>query len=130
MDKAQAINAFWSSFGWYAIDEQSAYDEDTLKDMNITYPYISYETVTGNMTGGEVALTASLWDKSTSWLEISKKADEVADAIGYGGKIIKIDDGYLWLKLGSPFAQRMPVESNDSIRRIYINITAEYLTAV
>lgn len=33
------------------------------------------------------------------------------------------------LKRGSPFAQRMSDPNDDMIRRIYINITAEFLTA-
>jgi len=128
MDKAQALYEFWNSFEVPAIDEQSAYDEDTLNDLNIDFPYITYETATSNFDN-EVALTASLWDKSTSWERITELADAIADDIGYGGKVVRIDNGYVWLKLGSPFAQRFPVESNDSIRRITINYIADYLTA-
>ena len=41
MDKVQALHSFWASFGIPAIDEQSAYDEKTIEEMEITYPYIS-----------------------------------------------------------------------------------------
>lgn len=129
MDKAQALNSFWNSFDCTAIDEQSAYDEDTMEDMSIDFPYITYETATSNFDN-EVALTANLWDKSTSWARITELADRIAEDIGYGGKILKLDNGYVWLKLRSPFAQRLPVDNNDNIRRILINITADYLTAV
>lgn len=128
MNKAQALYAFWNSFDVPAIDEQSAYDEDTIEDLNIDFPYITYETATSSFDN-EVALSANLWDKSTSWARITELADTISAEIGYGGKVIKIDNGYVWLKLGNPFAQRFPVDNADNVRRITINITADYLTA-
>lgn len=123
MDKAQAIHQFWSSFGLTAIDESSAYDES----MELPSNYITYEVQTANF-GDSVALTASLWYRSTSWKDISQKADQIAEYIGWGGKLIPIDNGYIWIKLGTPFAQRMAVDQ-DSIRRIYMNITVDFLSA-
>lgn len=125
MNKAQAIHEFWSSFSLKAIDEMSAYDTR----MELPDKYITYEVQTANI-GEPVALTASLWYRSTSWADISQKADEIAAYIGYGGRVIPVDGGYLWIKLGSPFAQRMAVDHDSSIRRIYINITVDFLTAV
>lgn len=124
MDKSQALQEFWSSFGLQAFDEYSAYDER----MNLPANYITYEVQTSNL-GDPVSLTASLWYKSTSWAAITEKADAIAAYIGYGGKIIPVTGGYLWVKLGSPFAQRMPVDENDNIRRIILNIEADFLTA-
>ena len=124
MDKAQALNQFWNSFDLTAIDESSAYDER----MELPDKYITYEVGTGNIEGS-VALTASVWYLSTSWREITQKADQIAQFIGYSGKVIKIDGGYLWIKLGNPFAQRIAVDANDNLRRIYLNITVDYLTA-
>ena len=129
MNKAQALHSFWSSFDIPAIDEQSAYDEGTLESLGIPRRYITYEVGTSNL-GEPVALTASIWDKSTSWAFVQEKADEIAAAIGYGGKVIAVDGGYLWLKLGQPFAQRMSEEGNFDLRRIYLTISAEFLTAV
>ena len=123
MDKAQAIHDFWSGFGLLAIDEYSAYDEG----MELPSNYITYEVQTSNF-GDSVALTASLWYRSTSWEEISKKADEIAEYIGWGGKMLPIDGGYIWIKLGTPFAQRMAVDQ-DSIRRIYMTISVDFLSA-
>ena len=124
MDKAQAIHEFWSSFGLTAIDEQSAYDTT----LELPDNYITYEVRSANL-GDSVALTASLWYKSTSWADISKKADEIASYIGYGGRTIKVDGGYIQIWLGFPFAQRIAVEDNNDIRRIYLTILADFLTA-
>ena len=123
MDKAQAIHQFWSSFGLTAIDEQSAYDTTIELPTN----YITYEVQTANL-GESVALTASLWYKSTSWAGITQKSDAIAEFIGWGGKLYPIDNGYMWIKQGFPFAQRMAVEQ-DNIRRILMNISVDYLSA-
>ena len=132
MDKAQALHNFWSGFSWLAIDEQSAYDEKSAETLDGTDRYITYEVLTGNL-GDALQLSASLWHRSTSWETITKKADEIANYIGYGGVMLKVDGGLLWVKLGQPFAQRMaPSEYADAsfdTRRILLNIEVDYLTA-
>lgn len=105
-----------------------AYDENTVAE-NATFPRITYSVSTDSI-GNLVILSASLWYNTRSWEDISKKADEIAAAIGYGGKIIKIDNGYLWLVKGSPFAQRMSEPSDKMVRRIILNINAEFLTEI
>ena len=120
MDKAQAIHKFWSGFGLTAYDENSV-------PLNAPLPYITYGVATGAI-GDMVALSGSIWYRSTSWQAISQKADEIAEAIGYGYAIEKVDGGYMWITRGTPFAQRMGDE-DASIRRIYINLSAEFLTA-
>ena len=124
MTKAQALHQFWSAFDLTAIDESSAYDTQ----MSLPDNYISYEVITSSF-GEPAALTASLWYKSTSWVAVQQKADEIARFIGYGGRIYAIDGGYMWIKLSTPFAQRMAVEANDSMRRIILNISVDFLTA-
>ena len=123
MDKFQALQSFWSSFGL------PAYDENTVPtgDAKPNYPYITYDASVSNL-GAPVALSGSLWYYGTSWAQITAKMSEVQAGIGRGGKIITIDGGALWIKQGSPFAQRVS-DPNDMIRRIFINIEAEFITA-
>lgn len=122
MNKAQAIDTFWNSFNIPAYDENSV-PEDA------TFPYITYSESTDSI-GNAVMLNASIWDRSTSWEGISLKAEEIAKKIAeYGHYTIKIDDGYIWLVKGTPFAQRMGDPNDDKIRRIYLNILGEFLTA-
>lgn len=129
MDKSQALYTFWNSFGIPAIDEQSAYDEGVLEQLNITYPYITYETAV-DFLDGPVLIGADLWYKSTSWAEISRKADEIGAYIGLGGRVIRYDGGGVWITRSASFYRRMPEETgNDNIRRIHINIQAEFLSA-
>ena len=123
MDKFQAIHSFWSSF------QIPAYDENTVPtaDDKPSYPYITYDAVVGNL-GDFVAMSGSLWYYGTSWSQITTKLSEIAAKIGRGGYMIPIDGGALWIKRGSPFAQRVS-DSNDMIRRIFINIEAEFISA-
>lgn len=120
-DKTQAIDQFWNSFGW------EAYDEGTVKK-DARLPYITYTVATGSI-GGLVVLNASLWDCSRSWERVDNKAEEIAEAL-YNMQpcTIQLNHGRLHLTPGTPFAQRM-TDPEDNIRRVYINIYAEYLTA-
>lgn len=122
MDSQQALNNFWNSFGL------DAYDENTVKDNALDDgPYITYSVSTGYFDE-PTAISANIWYRSTSWKEITEKANEIGAEIGQGGKIVPYDGGTIWIKRGTPFAQRMEAE-NDTVRRIYLNIVAEYISA-
>ena len=121
MNKDQAIHSLWASFGL------DAYDEQTVPT-GAEAPYITYEVATDSLDE-PVPLTASIWWRSMSWSEINAKRDAVAQRLANGGQVIKLDDGYLWITPGSPFSQRMDEPSDDAIRRIILNIQAEFLTA-
>ena len=121
MTKAAAIYQFWSSFGL------TAYEENTVPT-DASFPYITYQLVTDSFDR-EIPLTASIWYRSESWAGINAKTDEISQKISRGGKIISCDDGAIWLKRGKPFAQNMGDKSDDLIKRKYLNITAEFMTA-
>lgn len=121
MTKAAAIYQFWSGFGL------TAYEENTVSD-DAKFPYITYQLVTDSFDR-EVPVTASIWYRSESWTAINAKTEEISQKISRGGKIIPCDGGAIWLKRGQPFAQNMDDESDDLIKRKYLNITAEYMTA-
>ena len=121
MTKAAAIYQFWSGFGL------TAYEENTVPE-DAAFPYVTYQLVTDSFDR-EVAATASLWYRSESWTAINAKTEEISAHIGLGGKIIKCDGGRIWIKRGQPFAQNMGDESDDLIKRKYLNLTVEYLTA-
>lgn len=121
MTKAAAIYQFWSGFGL------TAYEENTVPT-DATFPYITYQLVTDSFDR-EIPLTASLWYRSESWTAINAKTEEISHKISRGGKIISCDGGAIWLKRGQPFAQSMSDESDNLIKRKYLNITAEFMTA-
>jgi len=125
LDKAQAIHDFWASF------DIPAYDENTVPTGEDApeFPYITHSVATDSI-GNVVQLSGSLWYRTPTWEEIDLKAEQIAKELGeYGHKVIKIDGGYVFLVKGTPFAQRMSDPSDDMVRRIYINVLAEFLTA-
>lgn len=123
MDRDQAMHQFWSGFGIKAYDENTVPDDALEKndDHYLTYVFIN----TGfNMP---TLASASLWYRDTSWAAIAAKTQQIGNFLGEGGTIVPYDDGALWIKRGSPFAQRMGDE-DDTIRRVYINVEIEYLS--
>ena len=121
MTKAAAIYHFWSSFGL------TAYEENTVPT-DAVFPYITYQLVTDSFDR-EIPLTASIWYRSESWTAINAKTEEISQKISRGGKVIPCDGSAIWLKRGQPFAQSMGDESDNLIKRKYLNITAEFMTA-
>ncbi len=119
MNKDQALQAFWSGF------DLPAYDVNTVPS-DAKMPYITYDVKTDNLDSN-VGLTASLWYKSYSWKDISDKAAEIAKTLSTLPPI-KIEGGYCWIRRGTPFAQRV-ADEDDTIRRILLQITVEFLTA-
>lgn len=122
MNSAQALHAFWSGFNVHAYDETTVPDEKDIAAPK--WPRITYSVAKGEFED-PVMLTASLWDYGKSWQAVSLLSDEIYESIGYGGKLLETDSGKIWLKRGTPFAQRMSDE-NDNVRRIYLNVEAEY----
>lgn len=118
MNKEQALNTFWNSF------DVQAYDENTVPD-GAALPYITYSVGVDDFDH-PVSLTASIWDRSTSWEGITGILNDISDHLSRGGKITAYDEGAFWIKKGSPFAQRV-ADEDDSIRRILINVEVEYI---
>lgn len=122
--KAATIYEFWNSFEMPAYEENSVPTGEDAPE----FPYITYQLVTDSL-GNEVAMTASLWYRGTSWVEANAKTEEISQRIGRKGAVLDCNGGKVWIKRGTPFAQNMGDESNNLIKRKYLNITAEYLTA-
>lgn len=119
MNKSQAIHKFWSSFGL------PAYDQYTIP-LDTKMPYITYSVSEAEFEYPTM-LTGSLWYRSQSWEDITLKSYEISKDITNGGKIIPLEDGKLWIYRGNPFAQRMS-DTDDTVRRIVLNIVAEFFT--
>lgn len=121
MTKAAALHQFFSSFGMTAYTSTSV-PEDAI------FPYLTYDFITSAFEEGEVSLTVNLWFYTESEAVPNAKAEELSAAIGFSGKVIPCDGGYIWLKRGSPWCQSLSDETSPTIKRRYINVTAEYLT--
>lgn len=117
MDKWQALDTFWNSFGLTAYDAQTVPNDAQL-------PYITYEASVSDIDN-KLALTANLWYGSTSWSAVSNKANEIGDAIG-GGYSVSYTNGRLWVTKARAFAQRLADVENPAIRRIVLQIEVEF----
>ena len=121
--KTQALYNFFSGF------ELPVYEENTVPtgDAKPKLPYITYSAVTSDFDNN-VQISGSLWYSGYSWADADRKAAEINAALAHGGKMIPYTGGALWIRRGTPFAQHM-ADDDDTIRRIYLNLTAEYLSA-
>lgn len=105
-----------------AINDTSVPEEDRL-----TFPYGTYEPIFGR-NGDVVNISVNLYYLTESEAVPNAKADEIGDAIGMGGTIVKCDEGAMWIKTGSPFSQGLLDPDNHNIKRRYIQISIEFLT--
>lgn len=123
MDKWQAQDAFWGSFGI------PAYDQNTVPE-SAEMPYITYEAVGANL-GAPQTVTASLWYRSRAWSQISQKTEEIARQIYNMPPSVEIDGGRFKVRLPSDtaFGQRMDDPYDSDIRRMVLNVEMEFLTA-
>ena len=120
MTKNKALYAWFNKF-------MPFYRASSVPD-DVVMPYGTYEYIDSAFDSGEVGLTVNLWFRTESEAIPDEKAQELSKRIGYGGVTTPCDEGYIWLKRGSPFCQSLTYENEPTIKRRYINITAEYLT--
>lgn len=119
MDKQQAFYSLWSSFGVPAFDE-SRVPEDA-PDQRITYQVIV------DSIDEPVFPTATLWTKSTSWTWLDAKLKEISDYIE-DMLPIQLDEGYMNVTKGSPWAQRTTDPADSTVIGYRLNLGIEFLT--
>lgn len=120
MDRFEAQYAFWSSFGVPAYEVNSVPDLDT-----VSFPYITYEAATAPFDA-DVSITASVWTRSTSWLQADTLADAIETALKNGGQVLQYTGGVLWVTTDTPFAQHMGDPDDDRIKRNRLAVTVHY----
>lgn len=126
MELEQALDNFWNSFGVKAFQENSVPDERTFQEMGIPpFPRITY-SVSTNGFGIPTSLTASIWDRSTSWKSTATIKKQIKTRLKDGGEQIHYNNGVMWIKIGEPFSNEMS-DPDDTIKRIVLNIEVEYL---
>lgn len=121
MTKGAALQTFFNGFSVPAYPVSSVPEKAEM-------PYLTYTPVFDAWGGYPVSLTVNLWYLTEGEAEPSAKVQEISDALGPGGTTLPCDGGYIWLTRGNPWCQSLTDSTNASIKRRYINITAEYLT--
>ena len=121
MSKWSALHTWMGSFGLTAYEESNVPTTATL-------PYLTYQYSTSSFGSGQVAMVVNLWYRTEKNDVPNAKAEQIYDTVGRGGVMIPVENGTIWIKRGSPFVQSIS-DPDASIRRRYINLTAEFLTA-
>lgn len=121
MTKEQALHSFFNSF---RIDGH----KNTHVPDNPAFPYLTYDTPISSWEEDPVSITLNLYYYTDSEAEPDAKAEEIRKAIGMGGALLQCDGGAIWLKWGVPWCQSLVDDTDATIKRRYINITAEYFT--
>ena len=122
MTKQAALHKFFNSFG------AKAYPADNVPD-NVSLPYIDYESKVGAFDSGEIAIAVNLFCYTSKEAEPNAIVQKISERIGIGGCTIPCDGGFIWLKRGSPWCQTVVESSDTNVKRRYINISAEFMTA-
>ena len=94
MDKWQSQQAFWSSFGIPAYDEQSVTTEDDQTD----WKYLTYEGISDTQFKPN-SISVNVYDRSTSLAWLSQKVSEIEQALDGGGVKVRHDTGEVWFKI-------------------------------
>lgn len=120
MTPEAAIYQWLNSFGIPAFPSSSVPSETP-------FPYMTYDLTLGEWLESETNMPVNVWYRTESEAEPNAKVREIRDAIGMGGVQLRCDDGTLWIKRGSPWAQAVNIEGEDEkIKRRYVNINVEF----
>lgn len=122
MTPEAAVYKFLAGFGIPAYASSSTPDQ-------AEFPYITYDLVLGSWGRTEVNVPVNVWYRTDSEAVPNAKVREISEAIGLGGVTVPCDDGMLWIKKGSPWAQSVTIDGEDEkVKRRYVNINIEFLT--
>ena len=121
MTKSETVQAFLERCGGAVYAAASVPDD-------AEFPYTTYEMQTAAYGDGEVPITVNAWFYTSSETVPDAYCDKLSSLIGRGGVMLPCDGGAVWIKRGSPFAHRIKNTGEDTIKRRYINLSAEFFT--
>lgn len=126
MTPEAAIYQFLNGFGIPAYAASSVPDQESPEWGG--FPYISYEPVQPD-TFGEANMVVNVWYRTDSEAEPNAKVREIGLAIPPNSKVpVTCDSGGILISRGSPWAQSVIVEGEDSkVKRRMLNVTLEYV---
>ena len=120
MDKWQAIDTFWNSFGLTAYEENAVPKAD-----DVSFPYITYQAMSSTFDN-DVSAKASIWTRSDSWQSAANLADQIETALKDGGQVLHYSGGIIWVTADSPFAQNMGDPDDNRIKRKLLSIVYHF----
>lgn len=120
MDKQEALYKFW-----HEATGLTAYEENSIPD-DAQLPYCTYQTILDSLDYALFPL-GHVWMRTVSWEALDAVQKRIEAYIGKG-ITIEMNEGYLFICKGSPFAQRETDENDSSIKGYLLNIQAEFLS--
>lgn len=94
---------------------------------NAVLPYQTYEYREGSFYDGPISITVNQYSHGGE-AEANHHVKVLSEAVGMSGRLLNCEDGAIWIKRGSPFAQSVVNAEDQSIKRRYINLTVEFIT--
>ena len=119
MTKAGAFQSFLNAVA-------PAYSATSVPD-HAELPYQTYEYREGSFYDGPISITVNQYSHGGE-AEANRLVKALSEAIGMNGRLLNCEDGAIWIKRGSPFAQAVANMEDQSIKRRYINLTVEFIT--
>lgn len=117
MTKFAALHEFFSGFGIPAYVDSNVADD-------VSFPYLTYSPV-ADVWGNRVSIAVNVWYNTASESVPNAKAQEISNALP---RYVLFDGGAILIDRGTPFCQSLSDQDNETIKRRYINIEAEFLT--
>lgn len=107
-DTAAALYSFFSSFGLPAFVENNVPDvpNENGEMEEFSPPYITYE-LREPEPGKQTSLVARVWYLDTGFDAVTRKVDEIKNALRNGASI-PTNDGAIWLWMDENFCQFQP----------------------
>lgn len=116
MDKYQALQSFFSSFGLKAYNEVGMPTGENAPKL----PYITYEVQVSDWET-RVSTTFSVWYREATWKNIYAKSEEIRRKLK-SMCTVKYDNGCICVTAGSPMINYMGDVADDKIKRAVFNI--------
>ena len=120
MTKEAAIHEFMNSFGI------PAYKSTAVPD-DVIFPYIVYQGNVG-FYGTPIASAVQVFYYTDSEAEPNAMVERISKTIGAGGRVLKCDDGHIWVYRGSPWCTSQLDETSPTIKVRNLNIYYKFLT--
>lgn len=118
MTADKAIYKFFDDF-------MQAYPDTSVPD-EVKLPYLTYTFTFSAFGDGEQNMTVRMWFRSESEAMPNEVVRQFKKYVEEKG-MIKVDSGYVWLKLGSPFCINLSHENDTAFKLRQINLLIEML---
>ena len=79
-----------------------------------------------DLFNGDTTASASVWTRSTSWLQADTIANAIEITLRDGGQIMHYEGGMIWVTAGNPYAQNMGDPTDDRIKRKRLSVVLHF----